>query len=128
MKLASVNPRLDNMDNILSKDVSVLYLSCKIVVYILKFNSIELRCTGPLLYLQLYQPNASLPPPLFPMDTSEPALYKNPSQQNQELQSNNGSVDQIDTALCRTLGLQLPHVDGFTEGLSQVIFHGQLWG
>nr|XP_027114119.1 transcription factor bHLH62-like [Coffea arabica] len=88
MKLASVNPRLDNMDNILSKD--------------------------------LYQPNASLPPPLFPMDTSEPALYKNPSQQNQELQSNNGSVDQIDTtALCRNLGLQLPHLDGFTEGLSQ---------
>ncbi|CDP03937.1 unnamed protein product [Coffea canephora] len=87
MKLASVNPRLDNMDNILSKD--------------------------------LYQPNASVPPPLFPMDASEPALYKNPSQQNQELQSNNGSVDQIDTALCRTLGLQLPHLDGFTEGLSQ---------
>lgn len=87
MKLASVNPRLDSVDNLLSKD--------------------------------LYQPNASVPHPLFPMDTSEPALYKNQSQQNPQLQSNNGSVDQIDTALCRNLGLQLPHLDGFTEGLSQ---------
>ncbi|KAL3531062.1 hypothetical protein ACH5RR_010384 [Cinchona calisaya] len=87
MKLASVNPRLDNIDNLLSKDV--------------------------------YQPNASsLPHPLFPMDSSEPVLYKNQPQRGPQLH-NNGSVDHVDTTLCHNLGLHLPPLDGFTDGLPQ---------
>nr|BAU67840.1 hypothetical protein [Ophiorrhiza pumila] len=87
MKLATVNPRLDNMDNLLSKDI--------------------------------FQPNASLSHPSFPVDSSEPALYKNHPQQSLQL-PNNSSVDRVNsTALCRNIGLQLPPLDEFVEGLPQ---------
>ncbi|KAL3517852.1 hypothetical protein ACH5RR_020441 [Cinchona calisaya] len=86
MKLASVDPRLDTMANLLSKDA--------------------------------FQPNASLPHPLFPLDSLEPGLYKNQPQHSPQLH-NNGTVDQIDITLFRNLGLQLPPLDGFTKGLSQ---------
>lgn len=86
MKLASVNPRLDNMDTLLSKDV--------------------------------FQPNASLPHPLFPLDSSESALYKKHPEQNPQLHNNNNSMD-INTTLCSNVGLQLAPLDGFTNGLPQ---------
>ncbi|CAI9107340.1 OLC1v1006671C1 [Oldenlandia corymbosa var. corymbosa] len=94
MKLASVNPRLDNMDTLLSKEI--------------------------------LQPNAALPHTLFPVDASEPGLYKNQHHQSPPLQ-NNSPVDQVNnpTFCGRNLGLQLPPLDGFIENLPQVIICSQ---
>ncbi|KAA8543552.1 hypothetical protein F0562_021702 [Nyssa sinensis] len=92
MKLASVNPSLDfNMDSLLSKDI--------------------------------FQSNGSLPQPIYPLDS---AFYGHRTQQSPQVQTNvsNGevtqcSVDPLPTTLCRNIGMQLPPVDEFGQGLPQ---------
>ncbi|KAL5798669.1 hypothetical protein ACOSQ2_003489 [Xanthoceras sorbifolium] len=92
MKLSSVNTRLDfNVDSLMSKD--------------------------------MYQPNKGLPHPIFPLDSSATVFL---GQQNQALHSNISSgtitqcsVDQLDTAPCRNLNMQLPQFEQFTQNLPQ---------
>ncbi|GKV10893.1 hypothetical protein SLEP1_g22197 [Rubroshorea leprosula] len=93
MKLASVNTRLDfNIDSLMSKDI--------------------------------FQPNNSTPHPIFPLDSSASAFSGQQSEQNPAMHNNisNGTmiqcpVDPLDTVLCRSLNMQLPSLDQFTETL-----------
>ncbi|XVF65389.1 hypothetical protein PTKIN_Ptkin09bG0244700 [Pterospermum kingtungense] len=99
MKLATVNPRMDiNMEALLSKD--------------------------------MYQSRGSLAQSLFSLDSSAfPFGY----QPQQGLPLNSGisnntqtqfSMNPLNAALCKTQGLQLPPIDGFTDANPQV---GSFW-
>ncbi|KAF4367568.1 hypothetical protein F8388_009174 [Cannabis sativa] len=90
MKLSSVNTRLDtNMETLMSKDI--------------------------------FQPNSSI----FPLDSSAQSIYGH--QQNSVLHGGISSgpmahnlMDPLDhTALCQSLGMQLPQLNGFSELISQ---------
>ncbi|GKU85962.1 hypothetical protein SLEP1_g557 [Rubroshorea leprosula] len=91
MKLASVNTRLDsNMDTLMSKDI--------------------------------FQSNNSMPHSIFPLDSSASSFYGQQSQQNPAMHNNisNGTmsqcpVDPLNTVLCRSLNMQLPSLDQFTD-------------
>ncbi|GLT28131.1 hypothetical protein SLA2020_030860 [Shorea laevis] len=93
MKLASVNTRLDfNIDSLMSKDI--------------------------------FQSNNSMPHPIFPLDSSASAFSSQQSQQNPAMHNNisNGKmsqcpVDPLDSVPCRSLNMQLPSLDQFTETL-----------
>ncbi|XP_015938868.1 transcription factor bHLH78 [Arachis duranensis] len=95
MKLASVNTRMDlSIENIVPKDI--------------------------------FQSNHSLAHPIFPIDSSATPFYGHQSQQNPVIHNNipNGSlphnsVDPLDSALCQTLGMQLPQLNAFNEIGSQ---------
>ncbi|PON75074.1 Basic helix-loop-helix transcription factor [Parasponia andersonii] len=80
----------------------------------------------------IFQPNSSLPHPIFPVDTSAQAIYGHQHQQNSALHSgiSNGpmthcSMDPLDTALCQNLPMQLPQLNGFTELVSQYPAFGE---
>ena len=70
-------------------------------------------------------------PILFPLDSSAQAFYGHQPHQNPAIQNNNpsngtlthSSVGPLDntTAFCQSLGMQLPSLNGFNEGGSQVI-------
>ncbi|XP_077227224.1 uncharacterized protein LOC143860449 isoform X1 [Tasmannia lanceolata] len=96
MKLSTVNPRLDfNMETLLSKDI--------------------------------LQSRGSVPQMVFPLDSSVSAFSFNHQPQQGPLQSvvSNGSetqcsVNPSDATLRRTLGMQLPTVDGYGNTSSQL--------
>ncbi|CAK9153013.1 unnamed protein product [Ilex paraguariensis] len=94
MKLSTVNPSLEfNMDGLLSKEI--------------------------------FQPNGSLPHPVHPLDPSAPAFYGHQPQQSPQQKNISAgpasqcSADKLDATFCRNFGMQLPPVEGFSEGVSQ---------
>ncbi|KAG6680627.1 hypothetical protein I3842_13G052100 [Carya illinoinensis] len=101
MKLASVNTRMDfNMDGPISKDI--------------------------------FRSNNPSPHAIFPLDSSAPAFYGHQPQQNPALHTNvsNGTatqcpVDPLNTALCQSLGVQLPPLNGYSEIVSQYPMYGE---
>lgn len=101
MKLASVNTRTDfNLDSLVSKDI--------------------------------FQSTNPLPHQIFPLDSSASTFYGHQTQQNQALHGNisNGTVSQppvdpLDTALCQSLGLQLPPPNTFGDAVCQYTMFGE---
>lgn len=81
------------------------------------------------MFVQICQPNASLPHPMCPLDSSLPTfhvMHQHLQIPQQHTNVSNGAVSQcqvdpLDSSLCHTLGMQLPPLDGFGETLSQVI-------
>lgn len=67
--------------------------------------------------------------PIFPIDSSAQAFYGHQQQQNPAIHNNilNGTmthttVDPLETtSLCQNLGIQLPPLNAFNEGASQVL-------
>jgi hypothetical protein len=60
---------------------------------------------------------------IFQLDSSSPSFYGQQPQQNQAIANTNGthcSVDPLDSSLCQNLGINLPSLNGFNEGGSQV--------
>ncbi|KAJ8558282.1 hypothetical protein K7X08_005048 [Anisodus acutangulus] len=88
-----------------------------------EFLSMKLSSVNPSMDFPLSkdicQPNGSLPQPVFPVNKTTSAL---PSYQHNDIPNgalSQCSVDTLDTSLCRTLGMQLPPLDGFAEYLNQ---------
>ncbi|KAL6217796.1 hypothetical protein ACLB2K_011013 [Fragaria x ananassa] len=65
------------------------------------------------------QQSSSLPHPIFPSDSSAQAIYghhQNPA---------HCSVDPLDSALCQSLGMQLPPLNAFSEAMPQYPAFGE---
>lgn len=73
-----------------------------------------------LVFFQICQPNGSLPHPVFPVDKTSSSYQQGRSDIPNGALSR-CSVDTLDNSLCRSLGMQLPPLDGFAEYLNQVI-------
>ncbi|XP_060180916.1 transcription factor bHLH62-like [Lycium barbarum] len=80
-----------------------------------EFLSMKLSSVNPSLD-DICQPNGSLPQPVFSVDKTSSAL---PSYQHNDIP--NGALSQcsVETSLCRSLGMQLPPLDGFADYLNQ---------
>ncbi|KAK9281520.1 hypothetical protein L1049_004423 [Liquidambar formosana] len=105
----------------LQRQVEFLSMKLASVNFKMDFN------TETHLSKDIFQPNGSLPRPIYPLESSSSALYGRQPQQSQLLQStiSNGavshcSVDPLDTALCQNLSMQLPPLDGFGQGVPQL--------
>lgn len=75
----------------------------------------------------MFQSNNSLAHPIFPLDSSAQAFYGQHAQQNPGIHNNilnsvmsHSTVDPLETALCQNMGMQLPPLNGFHDGASQV--------
>ncbi|MCD7464727.1 hypothetical protein HAX54_053304 [Datura stramonium] len=85
-----------------------------------EFLSMKLASVNPSLDFPLSkdicQPNGSLPQPVFPVDKTA-SSYQHSDIPNGAVRQ--CSVDTLDTSLYRSLGMQLPPLDGFAEYLNQ---------
>ncbi|XP_049406976.1 transcription factor bHLH62-like [Solanum stenotomum] len=87
-----------------------------------EFLSMKLATVNPNLDFPLSkdicQPNGSLPHPVFPVDKTSSSYQQGRSDIPNGALSR-CSVDTLDNSLCRSLGMQLPPLDGFAEYLNQ---------
>lgn len=72
------------------------------------------------MFFQICQPNGSVAHPVFPIDKTSSSYQQGRSDIPNGALSQ-CSVDTSDNSLCRSLGMQLPPLDGFAEYLNQVI-------
>ncbi|CAN4093538.1 unnamed protein product [Withania somnifera] len=93
-----------------------------------EFLSMKLATVNPSLDFPLskdiFQPNGSLPQPVFPVDKTVYSCQQH-RQQHSDIPNrvlSQCSVDTSDTLLCRSLGMQLPSLDGFAEYLNLLHF------
>ncbi|XAR58766.1 hypothetical protein NMG60_11014297 [Bertholletia excelsa] len=95
-----------------------------------EFLSMKLATVNPrldfnmdnLLSKDAFQPNGSLPHPMYPLDSSASAFFGSEKEIPQVL--SNGAVthcsaDPVDATLCRNISTQLPQVDEFGQVLPQ---------
>lgn len=145
MKLASVNTRMDlSIESLVTKDVSFIALDKYYIMVYLFFSPQKICCflvffkkipeMGFIVFwwFQVFQSNnslATLPNAVFPLDSSAQTFYGHQPQQNNPVAHNNipnrsvthCSVDPLDTSLCQNLAMQLPPLNVFNDGGSQVI-------
>ena len=145
MKLASVNTRMDlSIENLISKDVSFIGLDKYYMVHLSFFSLANLLLFSffkkipemgfiGFWWFQVFQSNNSLATHpnaiIFPLGSSAQTFYGHQPQQNNPVAHNNipnrsvthCSVDPLDTSLCQNLAMQLPPLNVFNDGGSQVI-------
>ncbi|GMP48631.1 hypothetical protein CsSME_00015916 [Camellia sinensis var. sinensis] len=73
-----------------------------------------------LLSKDVFQPNGSFPQQTYPLDSSASAFFGQQTQEFPLVHTNLSSGNHTSSKLCQNIGMQLPPVDEFGQGLPQV--------
>ncbi|KAF5954608.1 hypothetical protein HYC85_007464 [Camellia sinensis] len=92
-----------------------------------EFLSMKLASVNPrlefnmdsLLSKDVFQPNGSFPQQTYPLDSSASAFFGQQTQEFPLVHTNLSNGNHTSTKLCQNIGMQLPPVDEFGQGLPQ---------
>ncbi|KAL7263981.1 hypothetical protein ACSBR1_002019 [Camellia fascicularis] len=92
-----------------------------------EFLSMKLASVNPrlefnmdsLLSKDVFQPNGSFPHQTYPLDSSASAFFGQQTQEFPLVHTNLSNGNHTSTTLCQNIGMQLPPVDEFGQGLPQ---------